>query len=130
MCALYSTPVVLNARCTQRPLYSTRNRSVQQLVFHMPDAWIQCPATSAGTLNTPAMTDTLPPGVTFVGAGGSGWNCTQTSGVVTCTRSALAPGAAPDIVITATAPLTDSVITNTATIGSDLSDNILANNSG
>jgi hypothetical protein len=53
----------------------------------------------------------------------------QVSGVVTCTRTALAPGAAPAIVITATAPLTAGTITNTATIASNLSDTVPVNNS-
>jgi uncharacterized repeat protein (TIGR01451 family) len=83
--------------------------------------------TLAGTY-TLTVKDVLPAGVTFNGASGSGWNCTQSSGVVTCTRPTLAPGAAPDIVISATAPATTGVITNTATITSNLSDDLPANN--
>jgi len=75
------------------------------------------------------VTDTLPAGTTYVGATGNGWTCSQASGVVTCTRATLAPGAAPAIVITATAPLSTGIITNTALIvGSNLSDNVPANN--
>ncbi|HZY40949.1 MAG TPA: carboxypeptidase regulatory-like domain-containing protein, partial [Anaerolineae bacterium] len=51
------------------------------------------------------VTDTLPIGTAFVGATGNGWSCTEAGGVVTCARTTLAPGAAPTIVITATAPL-------------------------
>jgi subtilisin-like proprotein convertase family protein len=81
----------------------------------------------AGTYSL-TVTDMLPTGVTYVGAGGNGWTCTQAGGVVTCTRPELAPGVAPNIVITATAPSTTGVITNTANITSDLSDNVPANN--
>ena len=82
----------------------------------------------AGTYSL-TVTDMLPTGVTYVGAGGNGWTCTQVGGVVTCTRPELAPGVAPNIVITATAPSTTGVITNTATITSNLTDNVPANNS-
>ncbi len=68
------------------------------------------------------VTDTLPPGATYGDASGAGWTCTQANGIVTCTRSALALGAAPDIIITAIAPLTPGVITNTATVASGLGD--------
>ena len=39
--------------------------------------------------------DTLPSGVTYLGGSGTGWNCTESGGVVTCTHgngSGLAPG--------------------------------------
>ncbi|MBI5563407.1 MAG: DUF11 domain-containing protein [Chloroflexi bacterium] len=74
------------------------------------------------------VTDTLPAGTTYVGAGGNGWSCSQAGGVVTCTRATLAPGAAPAIVITATAPLSTGVITNTALVTSGLSESVPANN--
>ena len=74
------------------------------------------------------VTDTLPAGTTFIGAAGDGWNCAHVSGVVTCTRDTLAPGAAPGIAITVTAPLTPGLITNVAQVGSDLIDNAPVNN--
>ena len=41
-----------------------------------------------------SVTDTLPAGVTFVSASGTGWTCTNTGNVsVTCTRPTLATGA-------------------------------------
>lgn len=83
--------------------------------------------TLAGTYSL-TVVDTLPPGVTFVDAGGSGWSCSQLGGVVTCTRSSLAPGAAPNIIITATAPLAAGVITNTAVIATNLNDSAPGNN--
>jgi uncharacterized repeat protein (TIGR01451 family) len=62
------------------------------------------------------MTDTLPAGVAFVSAAGTGWTCNQAAGVVTCTRATLAVGAAPAITIVVTTPATSGVITNTAAI--------------
>ncbi len=62
-----------------------------------------------------SVSDTLPAGVTFVSASGTGWACAEAGGVVTCTRAALAVGAAPDItvVVTVTAsavsPITNAV---------------------
>ena len=52
------------------------------------------------------VTDTLPAGVTFVSATGTGWACSNTGNVsVTCTRAALATGVtAPVITVTVTAP--------------------------
>jgi uncharacterized repeat protein (TIGR01451 family) len=77
---------------------------------------------------TLTVTDVLPPGVAFISAGGSGWSCSQLSGVVTCTRPDLAPGAAPDIVVSASAPSATGVITNTAAVASNLTDTDPANN--
>ena len=50
--------------------------------------------------------DTLPAGVTFVSATGTGWACTNTGNVsVTCTRPTLATGTtAPTITVVVTGP--------------------------
>ncbi|MBM2849043.1 MAG: hypothetical protein HW418_1985 [Anaerolineales bacterium] len=72
--------------------------------------------------------DNLPPSVTFVGASGSGWSCSPSSAVVTCTLASLVVGPAPDIVITVTTPTLAQTITNTATVASPLADLNLANN--
>jgi hypothetical protein len=77
---------------------------------------------------TVTVTDTLPIGATFVGAAGNGWNCAHAAGVVTCTRHTLSLGAAPSLAITVTAPLTPSLITNTAVVGSNILDDTPANN--
>ena len=74
------------------------------------------------------VTDTLPAGTTYSGATGNGWSCAHAGRLVTCIRATLAPGAAPAIVMTATAPLAPGVITNTAVIGSNVSDNAPTNN--
>lgn len=68
------------------------------------------------------VTDTLPAGVTFVGAAGLGWSCTQAGGVVTCTRPSLGVGSAPDIIITVTAPSVAGIITNTVSVTSGVAD--------
>ncbi|MGV8040077.1 MAG: lamin tail domain-containing protein [Thermoanaerobaculaceae bacterium] len=74
------------------------------------------------------VTDTLPAGVTYGTASGAGWTCNHASGVVTCTRPALALGAAPDITITVTAPLEGTTLSNTATVTCPLADPQAANN--
>ena len=68
--------------------------------------------------------DTLPAGVTFVSATGTNWVCNNSSGTVTCNRTGgnLAPGAAPPITITVTAPSTAGTITNSATVSSPNDD--------
>ena len=42
-----------------------------------------------------SVTDTVPAGLSFVSAGGTGWACGQAAGLVTCTRATLALGPAP-----------------------------------
>ena len=77
-----------------------------------------------------SMTDTLPAGVTFVSATGTGWTCTNTGNIsVTCTLPTLAGGtAAPDITVTITAPAQAATLTNTASVSSTTSDSDPANN--
>ena len=65
------------------------------------------------------VTDTLPAGVIYVSAAGTGWACSQAAGVVTCTRATLAVGAAPTISIVVTAPATGGSITNNASVSSN-----------
>ena len=68
-----------------------------------------------------SVTDTLPAGVTFVSATGTGWTCTNAGNVsVTCTRPTLATGAtAPAITVVVTAPAQAATLTNTATVSVD-----------
>ena len=65
-----------------------------------------------------SVTDTLPAGVTFVSATGTGWTCTNVGNVsVTCTRPTLAAGAtAPTITVVVTAPGQAATLTNTAAV--------------
>ncbi len=90
---------------------------------------------NAGTsvADTVTMIDTLPGGTIFKSAGGTGWNCSHASGVVTCTRPSLAIGSAPPITIVATvlssvAPGT--VLTNNASVAAEtVGDPNASNNS-
>jgi uncharacterized repeat protein (TIGR01451 family) len=75
-------------------------------------------------------TDTLPAGVTFVSANGSGWTCKQSGGTVTCTLPSLANGAASAITINVNAPSQPGTINNSATITSSTNDPNSSNNTG
>lgn len=87
---------------------------------------------NAGPANASNVTvvNTLPAGVTFGSASGSGWSCNQASGVVTCTRPSLNAGeSAPPIVITITSRATPGSMSNTATVSSNAPDTAANNNS-
>jgi uncharacterized repeat protein (TIGR01451 family) len=77
-----------------------------------------------------SVTDTLPPGVAFVSAGGAGWACTNAGSTsVTCTRPALATAtAAPAITIVVTAPSQGASLSNAASVSSATPDPVPANN--
>ncbi|CAG0935748.1 hypothetical protein TFLX_04598 [Thermoflexales bacterium] len=68
------------------------------------------------TALTPTITDTLPASM-FGYAGGSGWTCIS-GNTITCTRPSLNVYQWSAIQITATAPMTQGLITNTAWISS------------
>ena len=82
------------------------------------------PSTAASV----TVTDTLPSGVAYVSSSGTGWSCSHSAGVVTCTRASLVVGAAPSITITTTAPSVTGDITNNATVAPVLSDPVPGNN--
>ncbi len=73
---------------------------------------------NATTFGTTTVSDTLPAGLTFVSAAGSGWTCGATAGVVTCTSSAaIAAGASfPAITLVVGVPVgtTPGSVTNDA----------------
>ncbi len=77
------------------------------------------------------VTDTLPAGLTDVSASGADWTCDALTPTMTCTRTdGLGVGLAPDIVISATAPLTpETVLTNTAGVTATVIDPASVNNS-
>lgn len=72
--------------------------------------------------------NTLAPGVSFVGAMGSGWNCAGEISAVYCSRNSLATGAAPLITIMVTLPGSPGSITNTVTATSATLDTNQVNN--
>ncbi|HTY72142.1 MAG TPA: DUF11 domain-containing protein, partial [Actinomycetes bacterium] len=75
------------------------------------------------------VTDTLPAGLTFVSAAGSGWTCTHDGDVtVTCTRAALAsPAKAPAITVVVGAPASPTTVTNHAAVTSATYDPLGSN---
>jgi uncharacterized repeat protein (TIGR01451 family) len=83
-----------------------------------------------GTALAVKVVDTLPFGVTFVSASGTGWACTHAGNTsVTCTRGSLASGAtAPAIAVVVTAPATATRLTNSATVSAASPDPQAANN--
>ncbi|MFL6675349.1 MAG: DUF6701 domain-containing protein [Massilia sp.] len=76
------------------------------------------------------VTDTLPSGVSFGAASGTGWTCSNAGQLVTCTNPGpLAVGATlPAITLTVRATAAGSY-TNTATVTGKMFDNVAANNS-
>ncbi|MGR6797052.1 SdrD B-like domain-containing protein [Sphaerotilus sulfidivorans] len=72
------------------------------------------PNDSAGIV----ITDTLSPSSTYVSASGSGWSCSHSAGVVTCSRSGphVAGAAIPSVTLVATVNASGGTITNTATV--------------
>ena len=80
--------------------------------------------------NSLAVTDTLPAGVIYQSAAGTGWSCSESSGTVTCNRATLSAGAtAPDITILVTAPAAAGDISNTAAVTATETDPDAGNNS-
>ncbi len=82
--------------------------------------------------NTLTVTDTLPAGLGFVSASGTGWTCGAVGQVVTCTHApVLDPGVAlPAITLNVSiAPAAAPGVTNTATVSSISFDGNSANNS-
>ncbi len=90
------------------------------------------PATATGVV----VTDTLPPGFTYVSSTstGGGWSCSASGQTVTCTRAALAVGVVDNIRIVATAPSNATVgpsgaaYSNTGSITSAVTDPTPGNN--
>jgi uncharacterized repeat protein (TIGR01451 family) len=73
--------------------------------------------------------DTLPEGVTFVSASGSGWSCTHDGDTtVTCTRASLTVGAAPVITLVVTAPGQPTELDNAAEVDGATYDPLGGNN--
>jgi trimeric autotransporter adhesin len=86
------------------------------------------PSSTTGTIT---MTDTLPTGLTYVSAAGTGWTCGAAGQIVTCTRpSPLNSGvAAPAITLTVSVGgAAYPSVTNSATVSSGAFDNIAGNN--
>ena len=76
-----------------------------------------------------SLTDTLPAGASFVSAVGTSWTCSEALGVVHCTLPSLASGGSTSVTITLKAPAAPGLLTNQATVSSDVPDPAAANNS-
>ncbi|MEO1573965.1 MAG: hypothetical protein AAFU65_03305 [Pseudomonadota bacterium] len=82
--------------------------------------------------NTVTVTDTLPPGLTFVSGGGPGWTCAAAGQVVTCTNSTNLPAGQsyPDLTITVLPDMSAVPgVTNVASVSSPTFDNVGSNDS-
>jgi len=76
------------------------------------------------------ITDTLPDGLEFVSATGTGWTCSASGQTVTCTNPAsLAGGASSTITLTAAVGDTAPSVTNTALVSATTADPAPGNNS-
>jgi uncharacterized repeat protein (TIGR01451 family) len=82
-----------------------------------------------GTAAALTVTDTLPGGLGFISASGTGWSCDHSGGLITCTRSDLPLGAAPAIIIDVTAPPSAAALLNTAEVAASTADPVGSNNS-
>lgn len=82
------------------------------------------------TATSLVMSSTLPSDVTIVSASGTGWACSfnQATHQVTCTRSSLSTGDAPEIAITVTGPAEGGVTVNHADIRAATYDPDTSNN--
>lgn len=76
---------------------------------------------------TVTVIDVLPASYVVGTATGADWACSGTATIV-CTRTGLGAGASAGVNIRGTAPLATGVITNMAVVGSNLGDNVPANN--
>ena len=74
--------------------------------------------------------DTLPSGVTYVSAAGSGWSCNHVADVtVNCTRASLASGtSAPPVLVVVLGPDVATTLVNVANVAAATFDPVAANN--
>lgn len=72
--------------------------------------------------NSITVTHHLPSDAIFVAASGTGWNCSQSVGIVTCLGDTLAVGSAPEITISVMAPSEGGVLPTDAQIDSAIPD--------
>ena len=81
------------------------------------------------TAGTVTITDTLPPGLTYISGFGDGWNCSAADAIVTCTSpGSIDLGASITITLTVRVePQAWPGVTNLATVSNE-SDKHIANN--
>ncbi|HEX7139511.1 MAG TPA: DUF11 domain-containing protein [Vicinamibacterales bacterium] len=107
----------------------TKTASTATAIQGIPFTYtIQVSNAGPATATSLTMTDTLPAGLTYVSASGTGWTCGFATGTVTCTLPSLAPGPAAPIHLVVTPSSSGGTIVNTATVSSASSDPVSANN--
>ena len=84
------------------------------------------PSVASATANSAVVvTTTLPDNLAFVSASGMGWTCTETSRVVTCTRTSLDVGeTSPPITITTQVESADTILVRTEVTGGGIDRNL------
>jgi uncharacterized repeat protein (TIGR01451 family) len=102
-------PVVDLAVSMSAPQFAAEGASITYIVRVSDLAY----DTATGIL----LTDTLPAGARFTSASGSGWNCSESKGVVTCAAETLTPGISK-VTINAIAPSRTGMATNKAALTS------------
>jgi len=114
---------------TNTDLAITKQASVPTAIAGVPFTYtIQVTNNGPNTATSLSMTDTLPAGLTYNSASGTGWTCGFATGTVTCTLPTLAVGSANPINISVTPTNTSGSYTNTATISSANTDPVSTNN--
>lgn len=87
------------------------------------------PQSASGTIT---VTDTLPSGLTYVSATGTGWSCSAAGSVITCTNAGPVANGVTMSAITLTVTVGSSAVpsvTNSASVSSTTFDHVAANNS-
>ncbi len=74
------------------------------------------------------LADTLPGGAAYVSASGTGWTCTGSGTLVTCTLASLTAGATSRLTLSIQMPLTPATVSNSASVSTDSIDPDPANN--
>ncbi len=72
--------------------------------------------------STLSVEQTLPVGVAFSSAGGTGWVCGEAGGVVSCSRDSLADAASASITVVVIAPATSGVLGSSVTASATQTD--------
>ncbi|MDX8380535.1 MAG: hypothetical protein R8M14_00310, partial [Ghiorsea sp.] len=79
------------------------------------------------------LVDTLPAGLNFLSASGTGWTCNVAGSIISCSNpspiAVAASATALTITVKPTAAIVGTTVTNTATVTGALTDNITLNNS-
>jgi uncharacterized repeat protein (TIGR01451 family) len=81
-----------------------------------------------GPAQNVVVTDTLPAGIQYLGAAGTGWTFVVSGGTITGTRTSMAAGETSFITINVQAPLAAGNVTNLASVTSSTLDPVPSNN--